>query len=254
MYATLPPSFLREREPSLRDRQHDLIRKLANCIETVWHRQLTLLPYSVPPGLGYIEGQLEEDRLTIENHCYQTSQFRKLHLELARVGNNLDILHCVMFPRSQYPLPIFGTDIVVGPKGVSAAIVDLSPVTSDLSLPSAYSQALSSLPAVQFSEQRNLPIWGDIFSKFCLFVRPHDACEEAAFLQRVQSYLTLHCTIAVETSPSSSEQQQNEILSGQNHYCTKQRQNDKTRRVLEKSFGVEWTERYLQKMLFDCNS
>ncbi|HEY9647192.1 MAG TPA: phycocyanobilin:ferredoxin oxidoreductase, partial [Chroococcidiopsis sp.] len=27
--------------------------------------------------------------------------------------------------------------------------------------------------------------------------------------------------------------------------------NDKTRRVLEKSFGPEWTERYMTTMLFD---
>jgi phycocyanobilin:ferredoxin oxidoreductase len=40
-------------------------------------------------------------------------------------------------------------------------------------------------------------------------------------------------------------------LAGQRYYCEKQQQNDKTRRVLEKSFGTEWTERYMTTMLFD---
>ncbi|NER92759.1 MAG: phycocyanobilin:ferredoxin oxidoreductase, partial [Symploca sp. SIO1B1] len=37
----------------------------------------------------------------------------------------------------------------------------------------------------------------------------------------------------------------------QHYYCTKQQQNDKTRRVLEKAFGVEWAERYMTSVLFD---
>ena len=33
--------------------------------------------------------------------------------------------------------------------------------------------------------------------------------------------------------------------------CTKQQQNDKTRRVLEKAFGEEWAENYMNSVLFD---
>ena len=32
---------------------------------------------------------------------------------------------------------------------------------------------------------------------------------------------------------------------------TKQQQNDKTRRVLEKAFGEEWAENYMTTVLFD---
>ena len=45
--------------------------------------------------------------------------------------------------------------------------------------------------------------------------------------------------------------EQEAIIAGQVHYCDRQRQNDKTRRVLEKSFGLEWTDRYMKTMLFD---
>ncbi len=101
-------------QPSLRNQQHPLIQKLADCIEATWRQYLELSPYRVPEGLGYVEGSLEGERLVIENLCYQTPQFRKLHLELARVGNSLDILHCVMFPNPEYALPIFGADLVSG--------------------------------------------------------------------------------------------------------------------------------------------
>ncbi|MGB3615281.1 MAG: hypothetical protein WBA10_15915, partial [Elainellaceae cyanobacterium] len=85
----MPPSV----PASIRQQQHPLIRDLADTIEEVWQQHLDLSPYYLPEGLGYIEGRLEGDRLVIENSCYQTPQFRKLHLELAKVGRNLDILH-----------------------------------------------------------------------------------------------------------------------------------------------------------------
>ena len=41
------------------------------------------------------------------------------------------------------------------------------------------------------------------------------------------------------------------ILAGQRHYCLKQQQNDKTRRVLENAFDAKWADRYVRTMLFD---
>ncbi|MEO1147975.1 MAG: phycocyanobilin:ferredoxin oxidoreductase [Cyanobacteria bacterium J06638_22] len=238
---------------SLRTRQSPLIRQLADCIEEVWHAYLELSPYSVPEGLGYVEGALEGEKLVIENHCYQTPQFRKLHLELAQVGSGLDILHCVMFPKPEYALPIFGADLVGGRGGsISAAIADLSPVNAERSLPALYHQALADLPPLLFSQPRALPAWADIFSEFCLFVRPVGDAEETAFLQRVRDFLTLHCQIARTAPPLTSDLEIAQMVAGQQYYCTKQQQNDKTRRVLEKSFGPEWTDRYMTTMLFDA--
>jgi phycocyanobilin:ferredoxin oxidoreductase len=238
-------------QTSIRERQHSLICKLANVIESTWQQNLKLSPYQIPPDLGFIENQLEGETLVIENTCYQAPQFRKLHLELAQIGNGLDILHCVMFPRAEYALPIFGTDIVGARGQISAAIVDLSPVQMDGRLPYTYQLALSQLPDYGFSQPRELPAWGDIFSMHCTFIRPVDSAEEAGFLQRVRQMIEIHCTIASQTSPVRSAIERKAILAGQEHYCRRQRENDKTRRVLEKSFGPDWTERYMNTMLFD---
>ncbi|MGQ4647044.1 phycocyanobilin:ferredoxin oxidoreductase [Lyngbya aestuarii] len=237
-------------KPSLREQQHPVICQLADLIETIWQEQLELEPYHLPADLGYVEGRLEGEKLTIENHCYQTTQFRKMHLELAKVGTTLDILHCVMFPRPEYALPMFGCDLVGGRGQISAAIVDLSPVNSERILPENYRLALQTLPITEFSQQRGLPDWADIFSEFCLFIRPDGPEEEAHFLSRVEGFLKIHCAYAAQALPVSPEQQA-EILLGQRYYCTKQQQNDKTRRVLEKAFGAEWTQRYMTSVLFD---
>jgi phycocyanobilin:ferredoxin oxidoreductase len=235
---------------SLRQQQHPAIRQLADRIESQWHRYLDLTPYPLPTELGYVEGRLEGEKLVIENKFYQTPQFRKLHLELARVGQTLDILHCVMFPRPEYALPMFGTDIVGGRGQISAAIVDLSPTLADRRLPDAYCQTLRDLPAIDFSQPRPLPPWGDIFSDFCLFIRPTTTAEETAFVDRVGDILGLHCQQAVATAPTPELVP--ELLQGQRNYCTQQQQNDKTRRVLEKAFGVDWADYYMTTVLFDA--
>ena len=242
--------MLETSQPSLRQEQHPLIHRLAERILNYWQKYLSLSVYKLPEGLGYVEGKLEGERLRIENRCYQTPQFRKMHLELAKVGKNLDILHCVMFPRSEYPLPIFGCDVVAGRGGISAAIADISPTTSNKILSAEYHKSLSALPQVKFSEVRELPTWADIFSDFCLFVRPHNAEEEQDFLDLAASYLRTHCQQAVKSSVVSL-QEQKVYLAGQQYYCAKQQQNDKTRRVLEKAFGEEWAENYMTTVLFD---
>jgi len=242
--------MLETSKSSLREQQHPLIRQLADAIEASWHRYLDLSPYELPHDLGYVEGRLEGEKLTIENRCYQTPQFRKMHLELAQVGNMLDILHCVMFPRPEYALPMFGCDLVGGRGQISAAIADLSPVSSDRSLPEAYQHELQALSTPVFSQPRELPAWGDIFSDVCIFIRPGSPEEEAQFLSRVEDFLRIHCTQSTQATPVSAEQQA-EIFAGQHRYCTQQQQNDKTRRVLEKAFGVDWAERYMTTVLFD---
>jgi phycocyanobilin:ferredoxin oxidoreductase len=242
--------MLETSQPSLRQEQHPLIHRLAERIINYWHKYLELSAYTLPEGLGYVEGKLEGERLRIENRCYQTPQFRKLHLELAKVGNNLDILHCVMFPRVEYSLPIFGCDIVAGRGSISAAIADLSPTNPEKKLSAEYTKSLSALSPVKFAEARELPPWADIFSDFCMFVRPHDAAEEQDFLELAAGYLRVHC-LQANSSNAVSTQEQKLYLAGQKYYCAKQQQNDKTRRVLEKAFGEAWAENYMTTVLFD---
>jgi phycocyanobilin:ferredoxin oxidoreductase len=38
---------------------------------------------------------------------------------------------------------------------------------------------------------------------------------------------------------------------GQQRYCKQQKQNDKTRRVLEKAFNPIWADQYIENLLFD---
>ncbi|NJN39054.1 MAG: phycocyanobilin:ferredoxin oxidoreductase [Acaryochloridaceae cyanobacterium CSU_3_4] len=235
---------------SLRQQQHPLIQAWADQIEAIWIQYLTLSDYALPPEFEQVQGDLEGESLLIENICYQAPPFRKLHLQLAQVGVGLDILHCVMFPEPNYALPVFGTDLVGGRGQISAAIADLSPITPDRQLSVAYHEYLNQLPTLEFAQPRQLPDWGEIFSEFCLFVRPQTDQEEANFLDRAATYLHWHCQQALIAQPLP-ESQGAAVVTGHQHYCQQQQRNDKTRRILIKAFGEAWADRYMATVLFD---
>ena len=229
---------------------HPLVTCLAQQIRTCRNDLPDLSPLAVDPELEAISGILDGESLFIRNELHQSLGLRKLHLEIAQLGMGLQILHCVFFPDPRFDLPIFGADIVASRAGISAAIVDLSPVCD--ALPVAVSEPLRALTLPPFQQIRDLPAWGTIFSPFVRFIRPVNEQEQSWFIDLVTSYLAILRKAIVATTPNSSNDLSTiERHQGQFSYCQQQKRNDKTRRVLEKAFGSTWADRYIEEMLFD---
>ena len=229
---------------------HPLMDALADRIRLCWQDLPDLQPLEVDPQLEAISGSLDGEELFIRNELRRSRGLRKLHLETARLGAGLQILHCVFFPDPQYDLPVFGADIVAGRGVVSAAIVDLSPV--GVALPAGVTAALEALPPRRFSQERDLPDWGTIFSPHVRFVRPSDSAEENQFVALVGDFLSVIAeasrTVVAQPidHPDTVGRHQ-----GQLSYCRQQKRNDKTRRVLEKAFNPAWADQYIEQLLFD---
>ena len=229
---------------------HPLVDALAERIRGCWQELPGLEPLAVDPELEAISGSLDGEDLFIRNELRQCRGLRKLHLETARLGAGLQILHCVFFPDPRYDLPVFGADIVAGRGVVSAAIVDLSPVNG--ALPEAVVRRLEALPRRTFSQERELPEWGSIFSPYVRFVRPADAEEEQQFIAVVVDFLQVLAAAAAEAEPQPIDHPDTVARhQGQLSYCRQQKRNDKTRRVLEKAFNPQWADRYIEELLFD---
>jgi phycocyanobilin:ferredoxin oxidoreductase len=229
---------------------HPLVDALADQIRCSWEQLPGLQPLAVDPELEAISGSLDGEALFIRNELRQCQGLRKLHLETARLGAGLQILHCVYFPDPRYDLPVFGADIVAGRGVVSAAIVDLSPVTGQL--PDAVAQGLAALPKRNFSQERELPEWGSIFSPYVRFVRPANAEEEQQFIGVVGDFLQVLSAACRGAQPQPIDHPDTvKRHEGQLSYCRQQKRNDKTRRVLEKAFNPLWADRYIEELLFD---
>ncbi|KGG12328.1 Phycocyanobilin:ferredoxin oxidoreductase PcyA [Prochlorococcus sp. MIT 0601] len=203
------------------------------------------------PKLRNIYGKLADDELLIVNEVHKSIGFRKIHLEIAKIGSALEILHCVFFPDPRFDLPIFGVDIVAGIDGISAAIVDLSPV--DESLPSSIRKNLEELNFPFFKNTRKLPEWGDIFSDYVLFIRPQGSSEKKSFQEIVNWFLDILIFNAKSIKPDSvSSPLTIARYNRQRNYCLQQKRNDKTRNVLAKTFGPNWADEYIDMVLFNC--
>ena len=229
---------------------HPLVDALAGRIRTCRDGLPDLEPLAIDPALEAISGSLDGEDLFIRNEVHRCRGLRKLHLETARLGAGLQILHCVFFPEPTFDLPVFGADIVAGRGVVSAAIVDLSPVAG--ALPAGIERALAALDPGPFSQERELPAWGGIFSPHVLFVRPVDRAEEERFIEHVAAVLgVLAAAVSEGTAQVPGDPATVRRWEGQQRYCKQQKQNDKTRRVLEKAFNPAWADQYIENLLFD---
>ncbi len=229
---------------------HPLVDALAERIRLSWSGLPELAPLPVSADLEAISGSLDGEKLFIRNELRRCRGLRKLHLETARLGAGLQILHCVFFPDPRFDLPVFGADIVAGPAGVSAAIADLSPTR--VGLPERIAAGLAAQPRHPYSQPRELPSWGTIFSPYVRFVRPVTAKEEGWFIGEVGGLLDVLTEAVSATAPQAADHPATvDRYNGQLSYCQQQKRNDKTRRVLEKAFNPAWADRYIEDLLFD---
>ncbi|WP_413679141.1 phycocyanobilin:ferredoxin oxidoreductase [Prochlorococcus sp. MIT 0916] len=227
---------------------------MLEAFELIKNRIISLTdvePLYIEPKLSKIYSELSKEELFIINEFYQAKGFRKIHLEVAKLGKSLQILHCVFFPDPCYELPIFGADLVVNSNNISAAIVDLSPVGKHL--PDSLISQMRSLKVPKFNDPRKLPEWGFIFSPFVCFIRPVDFIEEKLFLELIDQYLSLLLSLLVNVGEDEiNSLDTTERLNYQKRYCLNQKRNEKTRGILTKFFGSSWADEYVNKILFEC--
>jgi len=227
---------------------HPLIQNLAESILDSWGGHFDdLTEIELPEEFGRVEKETDgEEQVYIENYVWETEKFRKIHLEVAQMKSGLDILHTNMYPRYEYDIPIFGADIVASSKSVGAAIVDISSVREDRTLPDQYE--ILNIIDTDFEEDKKMPDWGDVFSQYCVFVRPTEE-EYEKFVNTAFTYLNYHCAISYNIKPNWDNYPN--VYQGHKYYCEKQRQNNKTRRVLESIFDEKYADKYISEMLFD---
>ena len=191
----------------------------------------------------------EGKELFIENEFHEAKGFRKLHIEIAEFSKRLKILHCVFFPDPKYDIPIFGMDLVKNNELVSAAIVDLSPSSRNQN--KKYNKYLSKIDKSIFKLKRQIPKWGDIFSKNVFFASLKNESEMKAFCVIVDHYLSVLIELSQSAIPDYEQEIIEERIHYQKNYCIQQIKNEKTSLVLLKYFEKKWVDEYIKKVLFD---
>ena len=203
----------------------------------------------VDPNLTNIISNERGRELYIENEFHRAKGFRKLHIEVAEFSKNLKILHCVFFPDPKFDIPIFGMDLVKINDIVSAAIVDLSPASKNQGI--NYEKFLSEVDKSSFTSLREIPKWGEIFSKNVFFASLKTQSEKNAFCGVVDAYLAVLIKLSKNAKPELNDEIIQERRDYQKKYCVQQMKNEKTSMVLLKYFDKNWVKNYIKTVLFD---
>ena len=203
----------------------------------------------VDPTLTNIISNEIGRELYIENEFHKAKGFRKLHIEVAEFSKKLKILHCVFFPDPKFDIPIFGMDLVKINDIVSAAIVDLSPVSQNQGL--KYEKFLSEVDKSSFTSLREIPNWGDIFSENVFFASLKSQSENNAFCRLVDEYLSILIKLSKKAKPEFKQDIIQERIDYQKKYCLQQMKNEKTSMVVLKYFDEKWVNNYIKNVLFD---
>ena len=99
-----------------------------NLIKIIQKHQKTLPnvePLEVDSEFESVLHDTDDGKLDIKNEMYYCTGLRKVHIEVAKLGN-LNIVHCIWYPDPEFDIPIFGVDIVAMKDTVSAAITAVS--------------------------------------------------------------------------------------------------------------------------------
>tara|TARA_B100001989_G_scaffold2713_1_gene1835 strand:+ start:111 stop:836 length:726 start_codon:yes stop_codon:yes gene_type:complete len=226
-----------------------LILDLLQNIREYRSRLENLKIIKVDPDLSNIISNEIGKELYIENEFHKAKGFRKLHIEVAEFSKNLKILHCVFFPDPKFDIPIFGMDLVKINDVVSAAIVDLSPASHNQG--AKYEKFLSEIDKSSFTSLREIPDWGEIFSKQVFFASLKSEFEKNDFCRVVDQYLSILIKLSKNAKPEFKEDIIRERIIYQKNYCLQQMKNEKTSMVLLKYFDEKWVNNYIKTVLFD---
>jgi hypothetical protein len=187
----------------------------------------------------------EEHEFSWPNYVYTDTKFRRAHLDIvdARDTKNLYMLHLCVFPHTKDPAPIFGFDIIAGPKKVTGAFHDFSPSGKDHWMLKWF---YNNTEAFKPKKERQLPDWAkSIFSGNMIAAGNVNSEKELTeILEMVMVNLEFYLENVGEVTSEDYTREQN-------FYCQKQKENPHTPKVMT-SLGLDpkEVEFFIHKGLF----
>ncbi len=194
----------------------------------------------------------------VQTWACSTEKLRLARAACLQSGENTSVINLVLIPSSKYDLPFFGADFVTLPSGHLIAL-DFQPVLSnDIDHLRFF---LDKLTPIYDSWNQALPYGGEIpeeakkyFSPCFLWSRlplkkESDQLIEKRLKPAFDQYLNLYMDL-VERAEIVSQARSKLLFSGQVDYLEYRAKKDPARGMLSRFFGKEWTESYIQKVLF----
>jgi hypothetical protein len=179
------------------------------------------------------------------NYVFTSSKFRRAHLDIvdARETKKLYMMHLCVFPHTNDTSPIYGFDLIAGPTKITGAFHDFSPIVyKNNYMVRHFAEKVKNL---EWSKKRELPDWAmNIFSDNMIAAGNIQKEEELeSILNIAKDNLTYYLS---EVGNSRGDK---DYTSAQNYYCTNQKKNPHTPRVMT-TLGLD--ENDVKKFIETC--
>jgi phycocyanobilin:ferredoxin oxidoreductase len=223
--------------------------ELLRGVEAALVAGLGLELLALPKELASAEGAWRGQPVILVTRAYRAERVGYARF-VELIGTELEIGNVLCTPRSDYPLPIFGADLLALGREAGLVAADLSPTlppgpARDAQL-SVLSAAHAGWPPLPSGGQ--LPPWcAPWFSPFALYTRFTPAQRDAA----ASAFATLpgvliELTRAARRAPDDAQAMARTL----ERYAAAHREEDKGLKMLEKMFGPRWAGRYISEVLF----
>jgi phycocyanobilin:ferredoxin oxidoreductase len=210
---------------------------------------LGLEPLALPEELASAQGSWKGQPVMLATRAYRAE--RVSYARFAELtGPELEIGNALCAPRPDYPLPIFGADLVAFGREAGLIVADLSPTAPPGPPRDAQTVVLSAERArwPPLPSGGELPAWcAPWFSPFYLYTRITPTQREAA----ASAFATLpgvliELTRTAHRAPDDAQA----VARALEGYAAAHRDDDKGLKMLEKIFGPRWAGRYVSEVLF----
>ena len=198
-------------------------------------------------------------KVILQTWGLKTEKIRQARCACLQAGEITSVMNLVISPFNNYDLPFFGADFVTLPNGHLIAL-DLQPALKDDIGHSQY--FLGKLKSIHANWQSKLPSGGDIpaqarqyFSPGFLWSRIPLGAEGDQLISQIikpafDDYLNFFLDLIAKAKRISIERS-SKVLNGQTKYMRYRAEKDPARGMLRGFFGNEWTEHYINNILFN---
>ena len=178
-------------------------------------------------------------------YTWESPQFRRANLDIIDVRDTkkLYMMHLCVFPHLDDPSPVFGMDLVAGPKIVTGAFHDFSPIGPS-PMNDWFAKSVSEFIP---TKRRELPPWATAIVSDSMLAAssvkdPVELQNIITLMLKNLDYFLAHVG-TVRTTDNYTTQQ--------NQYCFNQKQNPHTPRVMAAlGFDEVMTRDFIQNCLF----
>lgn len=218
--------------------------------------------YDIPVEFLYKKAVSGSSRKPIEvttsTWACKFNKIKQIRAACIQCHKTFSVFNLVIKPSIDYNLPFFGADFVTLANGHLLAL-DLQPVLKNERFHTE--DVWSKLLPIHHRWQSLLPDGGDIpieakpyFSPGFLWTRlplgsESDSIIEAVIRPAFREYLSLYLQL-VSKSQKVSREISLKLLDGQRSYLNYRSKKDPARGMLTRFYGNDWTEDYIQKVLF----